>query len=67
MSAKDEKNGHTNGFMTKKELAEAYHVHRSTFARELSNIKDLKLKKNSRILSPEQVQKVFLKLGNPFT
>lgn len=51
--------------MSKKELAKAYGVHKSTFMKWVKEIPDLRLVTNQRILTPKQVQQIFDRIGHP--
>jgi len=55
-----------HGYLSLQELADTYKVSRKNFNKELNKIKDLKLQKYQRVLSPAQQKKVFNHLGNPF-
>lgn len=50
---------------TKGTLAKAYGVHYKTFIAWIKNIPELKLTSKQRILTPKQVEIIFLELGEP--
>lgn len=59
-------NKNHTGYFSRKALQEAYGIHRNTFRIELQKIKGLNLVPKQKILSPDQVKKIFNHLGNPF-
>jgi transposase len=50
---------------SRKELQTQYQVSRRVFYIWLKEIKGLHLKRNQRILTPEQIRKIFEHLGTP--
>jgi len=51
--------------LSKSELAGLYNIHPDTLRKWLESVPDLQLKKSQRILTPKQVEKVFIHLGEP--
>jgi len=62
-------NGNGHKFISHKELADLFGVHRRTFRKELKKLaakKLLQLQPGQRLYSPAQQKIIFSHLGNPF-
>lgn len=50
---------------TKTELARLYNVHYDTFKKWLKTVPELNMKAGQRLLTPKQVNQIFIHLGEP--